>query len=78
MQINLELALKYFKKVKDTSGESRALDWLSECYTWKGNFEKGYECLQNQVNLTKTEDVLDALPENRHYMVWLDGLIVCS
>ena len=66
---NLELALKYYKNVKDTSNESLALDWLSECYSWKGNFEKGYEYLQDQFNLIKDlsnpGDVLNALSEKQ-------------
>lgn len=50
---NLELALEYYRKVKDISNESLALDWLSECYIWKGNFDKAYEYLQNQFDLLK-------------------------
>ena len=64
-QNTLQLALQYCKKEKDTSDESVVLDWLSECYIWKGDFEKGYEYLLNQINLkknsSKPSDILDAL-----------------
>jgi tetratricopeptide (TPR) repeat protein len=79
-QNNLELALKYFKKIKDTSSESLTLDWISECYIWKGDFEKGYEYLQEQINLTKNlsrpQDILNTLERNQalYYMAgWKDS-----
>ncbi|MFI5185597.1 MAG: histidine kinase [Chitinophagales bacterium] len=66
---NLELALQYYKKVKDTSRESFVLVLLSDCHIWKGNFEKGYEYLQDQINLVKNssrpEDILVALEQRQ-------------
>ena len=52
-QNNLELALQYYKKVKDTSRESLVLDLLSKCYIWQGHYEKAFDYLQNQFNLVK-------------------------
>ncbi|MEO8712778.1 MAG: histidine kinase [Parafilimonas sp.] len=48
-----EMLLDYYKKIKDTTGESQAWESLNSLYIWQGNYDKAFECMQNEFNLLK-------------------------
>jgi len=76
-----EMLVGYYKKIKDTTGESHAWKALIQLYTWLGNYDKAFECMQNQYNLLKNRtdpasviDVFRGREELYQFIQWEDSV----